>query len=222
MTKIGGMRAALLRWTLIAAALALALNAQVNTKQGVDGTVTVKKIPLYVKICGFLYRDYQYGRLAGEITRGVPGDSEKVTALYLWTRENIRRPPEGFTVVDDHIWNIVIRGYGCADQASDVFTTLASYAGYEAFWEKCFIKGVKGSVILSFVFVNGNWSVFDVDNGRAFPGGKALDAAAPSGRSYSEYMAALDKGLFKRQLRRPDKQKIFGRIVYEARKLTGR
>src|SRR3990167_3576586 len=132
-------------------ALFVFLNFPLNTRQGIDGVVMARKIPLYAKFCGYFYRDYQYRELSRGITGSLTGDPEKVMAIYNWTVDNIRKKPAGFPTVDDHIWDIVVRGYGGNDQMADVFTTLASYAGYEAFWEKLSPHPGSKPLILSFV-----------------------------------------------------------------------
>ena len=65
----------LLYTALIAGVLSI-FNFPVTTHQGIDGVVEVKKIPLYAKVCGFLYRDYQYRALADSLTAGIAGDRE--------------------------------------------------------------------------------------------------------------------------------------------------
>jgi len=145
-----------------------ALNFPMTTRQGISGELFVRKIPLYAKMGGFLYRDYQYKDLSRRITAAVEGDTAKVKALYSWTVENIVLPPKGFPVVDDHIWDIIVRGYGTAGQMADVFSTLASYAGYEAFWEKISAGKSKERIALSFVKIGGKWRVFDVFRKKCF------------------------------------------------------
>src|SRR3989338_4091547 len=88
-------------------ALSLVLNFPLKTRQGVNGVVETKKIALYAKACGYLYRDYQYKSLSGDIVKGVKGDVERVMAIYNWTVNNIKKSPKGFQIVDDHIWDII-------------------------------------------------------------------------------------------------------------------
>ena len=199
------------------AAIFLVLNVPVTTKQGVNFVVVTKKIPLYVKICGFLYRDYQYDNLSRNVVRDLGDDRGRIQALYEWTAENIRRNPEGLPVVDDHIWNIVVRGYGTADQMADVFTTLASYAGYEAFWLALDHETIRRKLFLSFVKMNDKWYAFDVYNNEYFI--TADDQTrAPSGATYSQYIERIDSGVFLNSSRRPDKQKIIPRLIFELKK----
>ena len=63
--------------------------------------------------------------------------------IFIWTCENIRKQPDGLPVIDDHVWHIIIRGYGEPDQSSDVFTTLCNYAGIRAFYALASYAGSK-------------------------------------------------------------------------------
>ena len=154
-----------IRWVAIGA-ISLGALWQVATvpstaRQGVNFQVSTSTLPLYVKAIDFLHRHEHYRLLANEITRGCHSGQERVLAVFAWTRGNIRRTPKGWPIVDDHVWNIMIRGHGLGDQMADVFTTLATYAGLPAFWRP-------GVVTLSFVQVEGRWTMFDVANGLIF------------------------------------------------------
>lgn len=200
---------------LICAAIIFTSYVPTTTRQGVNGVLFVKKIPLYVKVCGFLYRDDHYRTLAHNVTYGIKGDRDKVMAIYDWSIKNIRIPPKGFPIIDDHIWDIIVRGYGVDDQKADVFTTLASYAGYKAFWEKLCLEKTSESLVISFVKINNTWCMFDVYNGKCFIVGKDLLSTTPYGPTYGEYLNTLDKNVFKKEIKRSDKQKIFPRLIYE-------
>lgn len=144
-----------------------ALTATVTTRQGVNFRLTVRSIPLHVKAIDFLHRHYQYTLLAEEIAAGKTSDTDRVLAIFDWTRKNIRRLPDGWSVVDDHILNIIIRGYGTNDQVADVFATLSTYAGVPSFWKK--VRASNGAaLIFTFAQVNGKWVPFDAWNGVMF------------------------------------------------------
>ncbi|MFC1576168.1 transglutaminase-like domain-containing protein [Candidatus Omnitrophota bacterium] len=209
----------LIAYALIFVIAILVLNFPVTTRQGINGELFIRKIPLYAKIGGFLYRNYQYKELALRITEGNKNDTDKVEAVYNWTTENIKSPPEGFPIVDDHIWDIIVRGYGVRGQKADVFTTLASYAGYEAFWEKLYSSRVDKPLVLSFVRIGNKWHIFDVYNKKAFISTEGLALPTPSGPAYVEYLKTMDKAKFKSCLRRPDRQKILSRIIHEFKRL---
>ncbi|GEM_PF-2268238 len=198
---------------------ALVFNIPLKTRQGINGVVFTRNIPLYAKLSGFFYRDYQYKDLSGRIVNGIEGDIGKIEALYGWTVKNIRKRPEDFPVVDDHIWDIIVRGYGGFDQMADVFTTLASYAGYDAFWNVLRINGVRGGLILSFVKIGDKWHVFDIRGKKPFMTAENLKLSTVYGPTYEEYMNTMEKGIFEIYIKRPDKQKIFPRIVNEIRKM---
>jgi hypothetical protein len=158
------------RWRLAAfalvlvASLAVVADIPVTTRQGVNFEVTEHRLPLYLKSFEFLDRDAQYRQLAGEITRGAASDEARVLAVFDWTARRIQPQPEGWPIVDDHILNIVIRGYGMADQRADVFATLTTYAGVPAFWQKVRAPRTTDGVIFTFVRLDGRWVVIDVAN----------------------------------------------------------
>lgn len=101
-----------------------------TTSVGIDYQVYRKRLPLVEKGIQFLDRHLQTRRLAREITQGAPSDEEKLQRIFAWVSERIRPIPPGFPVVDDHLWNVVIRGYGASDQKTEVFALLASYSGF--------------------------------------------------------------------------------------------
>jgi len=116
----------------------------------------------------FFDRDYQYRQIVKFLTRQSDSDEKKVLALFDWTRKNIRRTPEGFPIVDDHVLNIIIRGYGASDQCADVFATFCNYAGYRARFTTVTAAGQRAKVCLTFVRIKSLWYVFDTYNGVYF------------------------------------------------------
>ncbi len=139
-----------------------------TTRQGVNFQVSNHAIPAYAKVVGFLHRHYEYQALAGEITRNCKSAPECAPAVFSWTRSHVQPTPKGWPVVDDHILNIIIRGHGLEDQMADVFTTLCTYAGMPAFWVPVKRPGVNATVVLSFVRIDGRWTVVDVARGLMF------------------------------------------------------
>jgi hypothetical protein len=163
------------RWRLAALALAaliagaaIVVVVPVTTRQGVNYEVVEHRLPLYLKLFEFLDRDAQYRQLAGEITRHARSDRERVKAVFDWTARRIQPAPDGWTIVDDHILNIIIRGYGTSDQRADVFAALTTYAGVPAFWRSIKSPGGRDDVILTFVHLERRWTVVDVANGFMF------------------------------------------------------
>lgn len=137
------------------------LNIEVTTRQGIDYKVTTLKIPLYLKTLDFYDRHYNYKWLVHEITEGKTGDEEKVMAIFNWSVENIKEQPKELPVVDDHVYHIIVRGYGVGDQFSDVFTTLCNYAGFDAFFYRLYNKEKTSLITFSFVKMCKKWYVFD-------------------------------------------------------------
>ena len=134
----------------------------VSTSQGINYEVSVHQVPLYLKTFDFLYRSRHYQILAHETSGSASTETERVLAIFDWTQRHVRQTPPGWTVVDDHILNIIIRGHGMDDQRADVFATLCTYAGIPAFWAKVISPGLPRGPILSFALVDDRWVVFDV------------------------------------------------------------
>lgn len=146
----------------------LFLNMPVSSLQGINYQVRALKMPLFIKVMEFFDRDYQYRQIVKYLIRESDSDEKKVLALFDWARQNIRRTPEGFPVVDDHVLNIIIRGYGAGDQCADVFATLCNYAGYRARFTTVTAVGQRAKVCLTFVRIKKRWHVFDTYNGVYF------------------------------------------------------
>lgn len=217
-----------------------ALTATVTTRQGVNFRLTVRSIPLHVKAIDFLHRHYQYRLLAEEIAAGKTSDADRVLAVFDWTRKNIRRFPDGWPVVDDHILNIIIRGYGTNDQVADVFATLSTYAGVPSFWRP--VRASNGArLIFTFAQVDEKWVPFDAWNGVIFRDARggladideliadpslidvALTAVPPA--DPVDYHALIARGamspLVVPQTIRSHLQRPWPRMRYEARRLVG-
>ncbi|MDD3905534.1 MAG: transglutaminase domain-containing protein [Candidatus Omnitrophica bacterium] len=145
---------------LLAAVIVLA-NINVSITQGVDGRLRTITMPLYVKWIEFLSRHYEYARIAKEVTAGCRSDEDKTLAILKWTHDNIRKTPSEWPVVDDHVLNIIIRGYGVADQFQDVFTTLCAYSGLPAFYEDTYNDKKEARYPIAFVKFNNSWHAFD-------------------------------------------------------------
>lgn len=159
-----GKKKAVRRFAYFAAAviaLVVILNIKVTTKQGKYDEVRTKRIPLYLKSLGFLYRHLEYKQLVSEIAGANMPDEEKTLAIFDWTHKNILKAPKGIPVVDDHILNIIIRGYGSSDQSNDVFCNLCNYAGIEATWFMMKERNSTRTMAVSFVKLDGKWRFFD-------------------------------------------------------------
>lgn len=150
-----------------ALALLLIANLPTSTSVGGDFVVTTHQIPLYEKAIAFVDRDIQLRRISGTAVAGSASEGDRVERLLRWAHDNVRPQPASLPVVDDHIWNIIVRGYGNADQAADVFATLAGYQGIPA--TLIFPRRADGSPVyaVAYAYVGGGWRVYDVRGGFA-------------------------------------------------------
>lgn len=194
-------------WLSGFAVVIVVLNFQSTTRQGVDYNVRTMKIPLYLKILDFFDRHYNYKTTVKRIIGDLKGDEEKALRIYEWTHRNIRENPPGYPVIDDHVWHIIVRGYGVDDQSNDVFSTLCNYAGLDAFYDWVNI-GNQDRIALSFVKINRLWRIFDPYNGVYFKNKKGelasiedvlsgnwqvqkLDALRVATVDYNKYLSGL-------------------------------
>ena len=134
----------------------------VSSFRGENYQISQVRMPLVIKLADFLLRDYQLRTLTARLTRGVAGDEAKALALLQWTHEHVRPIPPGFSIVDDHITNILIRGYGTRDQAADVYTTLCQYAGIPAVMYLAKPRDRNTRLILAAVRLHRSWRLVDV------------------------------------------------------------
>ena len=143
-------------------------NWPVATRYGVNWSWSAKRIPLYEKAINFLSRDLQTRRLAREVAGQAATDEERLLRLFHWVNEQVRPVPSGFPIVDDHVWNILVRGYGAPDQRAEAFAVLASYAGFPATAVCVQQPAIKGGTCLTVVQHQGRRLVFDVHFGVVF------------------------------------------------------
>jgi hypothetical protein len=201
---------------------------------GVNFVVTQQSLPLWVKAMEFVDRDVNFAQIAGAVLGGIDDDEAKSTAALAWTRANIKSTPPGLPVVDDHIWHVIVRGYGQSDQQADVFTTMLAYEGVRAYW---MLIGTKPEELpISYVRIRNRWRVFDVATGLAFrntagdlatPDEIAADhelirtAAAPVVNDIDGYMASFAGYLAPAapDVLRADLQMPGRRLWHETRKL---
>jgi len=144
------------------------LNLEVSSQKCIDYDCRTIKIPLYLKLLDFFDRHYNYKLLAREITNGWDSEEDRAIAVFNWVTANIRAIPDGFPVIDDHIWNIITRGYGTNDQYCDVFATLCNYAGLDALYLWVNTADKRSRIPLSLVKIVERWAVFDPYNGVYF------------------------------------------------------
>lgn len=133
--------------------------------------------------------------LTNKITKDAKNDEERVLKIFEWTYNNIKKQPETLAVIDDHVWHIIVRGYGVYDQYSDVFSTLCNYSGTDAYFANVFTKDKKQTIILSFVKINKKWRIFDPYRGVYFKNkyGKLADIEEVKNGNY--HLERLSNGL---------------------------
>lgn len=133
---------------------------------GVNTVVTEERLPLWLKTVNFVDRHANLARWSHAVLGEIDGDEARALRALAWTHARISPTPSTLPSIDDHVWYTVVRGYGEADQAADVFTTLLVYAGVPAFWT---LAGARPNELpLSYVQIGGEWRVFDVARNLAF------------------------------------------------------
>ncbi|HUQ86873.1 MAG TPA: hypothetical protein VM096_04885 [Vicinamibacterales bacterium] len=204
---------------------------------GVNHVVSTQQLPLWAKATDFVDRDANLASAARSILGGVSGEAAKADAALAWTRTNIRAVPNGFPIIDDHVWHIMVRGYGVDDQRADVFTTLLVYDGMPAYW--MVIGEQPHTATLSYALVDGLWRVYDVSNGIVFKnaGGQLATPDEISGNhdlarlsatgviadvdsyvaAFDDYTSPLAPDVLRAHLQMPGR-----RLWHETRRLFGR
>lgn len=156
------MKRRLLFWAGVGVALLMIAMTPTSILQGKDYEVQTITMPLGWKTIHFLSRHHQMALLIRQIVPRRASEEEKAMAIYRWVRSNIHRGvPKGLPVMDDHVSNIVIRGYGTEDQIADLFTALCTYAGLEARWRGVLFEGERPLAVLSLVQISGDWILMD-------------------------------------------------------------
>ena len=144
------------------------LNFKVTIRQGIDYKVHEIEMPLYLKVLDFFDRHYNYKWMVERIIGDSRIEREKVFKIFEWTYKTIKKNPEGYPIMDDHVWHIIVRGYGVGDQFSDVFTALCNYAGVDAFFNSPYSEDRSSRITLSFVKIGEVWTIFDPYRGVYF------------------------------------------------------
>jgi hypothetical protein len=139
-----------------------------DTKQGVDESLHIQRIPLAVKAVRFYGRHLELNQMLAEATADETDPERRLLRLLAWTQRMVRPQPPDRPVLDDHISHIVHRQYGTDGQRAEVFTALAYYDGHEARWAHYTPPGATQRIVLSFVKSGPDWWVFDVTNGGWF------------------------------------------------------
>lgn len=134
-----------------------------TTRQAIDYQLREIKIPLYLKTINFIDRHLSYRWTTQQIINKNMPDHQKVEKIFQWTIRRIARQPKELPIIDDHVWHIIVRGYGVPDQMADVFATLSNYAGLKAFilYLKGSGKALPNEICLGAVYFNGAWHICD-------------------------------------------------------------
>ena len=143
------------------------LNKKVTSLRGVDYKVSRITLPLYLKVLNFYDRHYNYKWLAKRITGHLDTREDKILRLFHWTHETIKPQPESLPIMDSHVWDVYVRGYGVSDNFHDLFSTLCNYIGADAFFTALYVGDTR-SINMSFVRIKRGWVVFDPYNGIYF------------------------------------------------------
>ena len=144
------------------------LNINVSTRQGVDYKLSIITLPLYLKVLNFYDRHYNYKWLVKQITGHLDTREDKILRLFHWTHETIKPQPESLPIMDGHVWDIYIRGYGTRANFHDIFSTLCNYIGADAFFTTIYIKDSGRGIQLSFVRIKRGWVAFNPHKGFYF------------------------------------------------------
>ena len=139
-----------------------------STRVGIDYKVQTIKIPLYLKILNFFDRHFNYQWLTGRIISDLDRDEEKAIKLLSWVLDHIKQQPKSLPIMDEHVWSVIVRGYGAGDNFHDVFTTLCNYSDMDAFFINVPSKKDGFGGPMSLVRIDGKWAVFDPYNGVYF------------------------------------------------------
>lgn len=140
----------------------------VTTRYGVNYRWSTKRISLFEKTVNFISRDVQMRRIAGEVAEGASTGEQKALVIFGWVVRHVRPTPLGLPIVDDHVLNILIRGYGAPDQRAEAMAVLASYNGMPANATPVRVPDVPGELQLTLVRVDGRIAVFDVSHELVF------------------------------------------------------
>lgn len=167
------------------------LTRPVAIRRGVNLRVAEVRMPLYLKLLAYVHRDLEFRNLSRKLAGGIQDREAKILALFEWTRKHVRPIPKGFPAIDDHVWDIIVRGYGSQDQAADVFATLSAYAGIPAHFRFVCAPKKNGCVGVAFVQLpNGSFGLFDPHYG--------VVVRHPDGRLASIEEVSSDRSLLER------------------------
>ncbi len=209
----------------------------VTTRVGINYQVSRKRMPLYEKAIDFASRDLQTRRLVREVTAGSSSQEDRLVKILAWITEHMHPMPEGFDVVDDHPFHILIRSYGAEDQRTEAFALLAGYAGMPTEVFRARPTGAPHELTLAVVQCGKRRVILDVVNRVIFrrpdgqladlpeiledPRGMARLAPVPTvdGVAYWRYLETLKS--HSKLFTRTPWQQWWPRLWWEFQRLTG-
>lgn len=180
-----------------------------TTRQAINYQLREIRIPLYLKTIDFLDRHLNYRWTVDQITSRTMSDDQKVEEIFQWTIRRISRQPKELPIIDDHVWHIIVRGYGVPDQMVDVFATISNYAGLKAFI--LYLEGsgnaLPDKICLGAVYFNGAWHICDLHQKTEFVNGQGRWATISEIISGKWQRKTRDHTFYKE--RSPDYQNYF-------------
>ena len=203
---------------LLIGSLFLFLNISVTTNKGKDFIVTRSELPLYLKLLGFYDRHFNYKWLVKQITGHLDTREEKVFRLFQWTHETIRPQPKNLPIMDSHVWDVYIRGYGVSDNFHDLFSTLCNYSGVDAFFDRLMFEDSRKYIDITFVRVERDWVAFDPFNGAYFKNRDGNWATIEEIKKGNWELEKLPKSVIKESYYKPFMELVPDTIVMGYRK----
>lgn len=134
--------------------------AMSSTRQAINYEVKEIPLPLHLKTMQFMTRFANYHWLLDRLLDGNESELETVRKLQTWAYTAIRPQPESLPVIDDHVWDIVVRGYGKPDQRVDVIATLCNLSDIPAMPILAKRNNEDGLTLLAFRHI-GQWCFSD-------------------------------------------------------------
>lgn len=179
------------------------LNINVTTNHGRDFVVTRSELPLYLKLLGFFDRHFNYKLLVKQVVGHLETPEEKVFRLFEWTHETIRPQPKSLPIMDSHVWDVYVRGYGVSDNFHDLFSTLCNYIGVDAFFERLMFEDSRNYIDITFVHVERGWVAFDPFHGAYFKNKDGKWATIQELKTGNWQLAKLSKSIVKASYYKP-------------------
>ena len=130
-----------------------------------------------------------------DVAGAAATDERRVLAFFDWARAHVRPVPDGFPVIDDHVFHIIVRGYGAPDQRTEAFALLASYADMPATAMQLTSPSGTAQIVVAFVEIGDRIHAFDVVNGFVFRRGDGTLADVDELRADPSLIRSAARGL---------------------------